>query len=541
MSTNTAAAAANQSRFAALPGQKIPRSRFPWKFRRVHSFKAGDLVPLVCVPMLPGDQLTGRLASLCRLLSPLEHPMMDNLYLDWFAFFAPNRILWENWVRMQGERPNPASSVDFEVPFLADSIQGTYTIPFGGLHDGLSFPKATIDPAHYKISALPQRMYRRIWNDWFRDQTYQNSLPEPTDNGPDNFNDALLKRGKRHDYFSSALDAPQMGAGVAIPWDNNGEAPVYGTGNVLNWEDIGGSGNYHIMGHPSNPSSMAAYWNVQPSSTGMNVVQKGVTPSELYADVGAVSASLNAFRTAIVLQQMAELDKRGGTRYVEILRTRWNVVTRDDRLQRTEYVGGGSHVIGVTNVTQTSESTSNSALGTLAAYVKGGFADRVSYRAPEHGMLMIMVNVRAPLTYQQQLSRHWMRRTRYDFPEPLTMHLGEEPVYRYEMYMPATGADATYRDSVWGWQERWAADRYTPSTVTGMFASDHPQSLDSWHLAIDYGSTPPIHDAEWIKDNPPIERVVKFPEQDTFMIDFAVDGYKVSSMPVMSVPGLTRI
>lgn len=550
MSTNTAAKAAQQSRFAALPQQNIPRSRFPLDFRRLHTFKAGDLVPVVCIPMLPGDDIRGQVATLVRLLSPLERPMMDNLYLDWFAFFGASRLLWKNFERFQGARENPGDSVDYTIPYLQGGSSSGYNIGFGGIADGLGFPKGSVNSNIVKISALPHRMYHMTWNQWFRDQTYQDSVlissdpNDPIGDGPDSMEDELLKRGKRPDYFSSALDAPQMGPGIPIPWDNDGQAPVYGNGNVALWEDIGTSATYsHLIGGTEvvSDGSWTTRFSGFMSPTGVNLVSAGGSPSNVYADVGAVSATLNAFRVAIVLQQISELDKRGGLRYVETLRSRWNVVTRDDRLQRIEYVGGGSSVIGAHNVVQTSASVEGSAQGNLTAYMKGGFAGGLQYRAPEHGYLMIMINVRARITYQQQLSRHWTRRTRHDFPEPLTMHLGEEPVFLYEMFYPPSGASAEYMTMVWGWQERWAIDRYTPSIVSGMFDSEHPQSLDTWHMAIDYNGVQPVHDGEWIQDNPPVERVVKFPSQDVFMLDFAFSGSKVSSMPVMSIPGLSRI
>lgn len=533
---NTAQQASRQAHFAAIPGSKIPRSRFPVEFDRKLTFNAGDMVPVKYIPMLPGDQISADIGAVCRLLSPLTTPMMDNLYLDWFVIFGANRLLWEHWVNMQGERENPDSSVDYVVPWL-EGEDDLFDIGYGGVADNLGFPIGAVDPSFVKISALPHRLYRLFWNQWCRDQVYQDSVPVSIGDGPDIFTnvDTLLKRGKRHDYFTSALDAPQMGAGVPIPWNNDGQAPVYGDGSdtVLWADDLASSGNLAVSG--------AGAVTFTGPTAGANIrFPDAPFDSGVYADVGSISATLNALRTSIVIQQIAELDKRGGVRFIEILRTRWNVITKDERLQRIEYVAGGSQPIGATNVVQTSETTTASPQGRLTAYMKGGIGGHFSYRAPEHGYLMILVNARAKISYQQQLDRHLTRSTRFDFPEPLTMHLGEEPVFMYEIYYPETGINENYMNQVWGWQERWAVDRYTHSFVSGLFRSTHPQSLDNWHLALDFGATPPIHDGEWIQDDPPVQRVILATAQPTFLMTLAVDGYKVSSMPVYSVPGLTR-
>lgn len=539
MSRNTMAAASQQAHFAAIPGQKIPRSKFPVDPRRLHTFNAADIVPIWWLHMLPGDSIRAHVAALCRLLSPLKTPMMDNLYLDWMLFFGADRLLWEHWVNLQGEKNNPTDTTEYVVPWLTGVDAAPYTIAAGGVANALGgFPRGVVDPQYVKISSLLHRMYRLAYNQWFRDQTYQDSVDVSIGDGPDSFAtyDVLLKRGKRPDYFSSALDAPQMGAGVPIPWENDGAAPVYGTEDLVLWApDLASSGNLETSGG----GAAANFTGIVASTSNLRFPEQGFN-SGVYADVGTISASLNALRTSIVLQQIRELDKRGGVRYTETLRSRWNVITRDERLQRIEYVAGGSQVIGASNVVQTSQTTETSPQGALTAYMKGGFAGEFHYRAPEHGFLMLMVNVRARLTYQQQLSRHLVRRTRFDFPEPLTMHLGEEPVFMHEIFYPPTGADAEYMASVWGWQERWAIDRYTPSWVSGLFESEDAASLDRWHLAIDYNGTPPIHDGDWVQDDPPVSRVVQITNQDTFLIDLAIDGYKVSSMPVYSTPGLTR-
>lgn len=537
-----AAAASKQAQFSALPGQKIPRSKFPIDVSRLHTFDAGYLVPIWYLPMLPGDDVRVDVAALVRLLSPLGTPMMDNLYLDWFAFFGPNRLLWRNWERLQGARDNPDDSVDYVVPWLLPFTgEDPYNIQVGGVADGLSFPLGDVYSAQTKISALLHRMYRLTWNQWFRDQTYQNSVDVAIDDGPDQFepNDILLRRNKRPDYFSMALDAPQMGAGVPIPFDADGFAPVWGSGDMTFYNTAADDVAYLRQ---DSGTANALWQDTATANDVMGLVPEAEGfPSGVYADVGAISGTMNMLRTAAILQQMKELDKRGGTRYVETLKTRWNVITRDDRLQRIEYIAGGSNVIGVSNVHQTSETSESSPQGNIVATVKGGFASSISYRAPEHGYLMVMVNVRARLTYQQQLSRHLTRATRYDFPEPLTMHLGEEPVMHYEIYWPMAGdSTGVYMPQVWGWQERWAVDRYSPSTVTGLFRSEASGSLDNWHLALDFGPTAPIHDGSWTEDDPPVDRVILLPLQPQFQINMAFQGYKISSMPVYGVPGIPR-
>lgn len=538
--SNTLQQVARQSRFAAIPGESIPRSKFPLEFRRLHTFNADDMVPIAYLPMEPGDDISCNFGSIVRLLSPTSKPMMDNLFIDWFVVFGAKRLLWNKFERFYGAKDNPDDSTDFTIPYLVGESSTAYTVEIGGVADGLSFPLGIINSDNVKVSCLLHRLYRLFWNQWVRDGVYQDSVTVSLGDGPDTFEDVdgLLKRGKRFDYFSSALDAPQQGAGVPIPWSNDGEAPVYGDGSPVNWENL--TDNSNVVFEQTSGTTAARYELAGTANGLVGGSPFGGPSMHLYADVTAVSADLNALRTAIVLQQIRERDKRGGSRFTEIIRVKWNVVVKDERLQRIEYVAGGSDRIGAQNVVQTSPSIEGSPQGNLTAYMRGGNAGHFRYRAPEPGYLMVVVNVRTRLTYQQQLSRHLTRRTLWEFPDPLTMHLGETPVYQYEMYYPPAGADSGYMQEIWGWQEPWAVDRYTPSTVTGLFRSDAPGSLDNWHLAQDY-STSPTHDGEWVQSFTPVSRVIIQTAQPQFLGDFGFEGFKISSMPVYSTPGLNRI
>ena len=539
--------------FSKVPAPQIQRSSFDRSRGRKGTFQSGYLVPWYIEEILPGDTVSMTATFFARLTTPLN-PIMDNLYLDSFWFFIPNRILWDNWERFQGSRDNPEDSIDYVVPYLTGEGEGYWTVDVFSLQDYMGLPtQPQYGPTGPFVSALPFRAYNLIWNEWFRDQNTQDSVEKYTDDGPDLVNDyGLLRRGKRHDYFTSCLPWPQKGDSVAIPLGTT--APVVGDGKAVGF-----------MG-----SSTAFYLNVN-DNAGFNGAlgvtnaggNKGDSPtgtapngdaylglhtdpenSHVYADLTlATAATINQLREAFATQQLLEIDARSGTRYTEILKGHFGVTVPDFRLQRPEYLGGSSKKIEVVAVPQTSEA-GDTPQGNLAAFTAVQDRSGFTRSFDEHGVLMCLVNVRADITYQQGLHRMWTRRTRYDFYMPAFAHLGEQAVLNREIFMQGTANQAA-DEAVFGYQERWAEYRYGQSDVVGGFRSSYENSLDSWHLALRFTSLPVLDDGTFIPDNPPIERVSALGESLIAGQELLMDSYFKTRwarpMPVYSVPGLERL
>lgn len=525
----------NQQHFANVPANvAAPRSSFDRSFSHKTTINEGYLYPVLWEPILPGDTINLQMHALCRLATPI-FPYMDNVYMDMHYFFVPNRLLWSKWEQFQGAQDDPPNTfTDYEVPSLDDA---THAAGFASLsiYDYFGLPTGVTNvPQESMPIALPFRAYRKIWNDWYRDENNQDPLTVDTGDGPDTTAYDLLLRNRRKDYFTSCLPWPQKGASVQLP---------LGTTAPIVYSNAGGTLPTKLLiratqvppgsAQPLQMEATTGYLE-NTSGTDANLDLNGTH----YADLSAATAqTVNALRESIVLQQMLELDARGGTRYVEILLARFGVVSPDYRLQRPEYLGGSTIDINVNPIAQTSVTTAVTPQGNLAGFAVGRGKASISHSFVEHGQLLCLVSVRADTQYQQGMSRHWSVRTRYDYYEPLAANLGEQAVLNKEIYM--SGAYSSTWEDAFGYQERWAEYRYKPSYVTGLFRTSAAGGLDSWHLALNFASLPTL--ASIMPETPPIDRIVAVTTEPHFILDTFTKFRHVRVLPVYSAPGLTRL
>jgi hypothetical protein len=517
--------------FSQVPNADIPRSRFDRSHGVKTTFDAGYLVPIYVDEALPGDTFNCRMSMFGRLATPL-HPFMDNMFVDVFFFAIPIRLVWDNFKKMMGEQTNPGDSTSFIVP--------TATVGAGGygeqtLQDYMGLPTKIANMPH---ANLHMRAYYLVWNEWFRDQNLQNSLAVPKNDGPDTAaNFVLQRRGKRHDYFTSSLPFPQKGPAVSIPLGT--QAPVFAGAEHTTVPSTGMLTRTTAGVAPTGFSAGFNTGNLAVSATALGGYTGNVAPSNLYASLStATAATINQLRQAFQIQKIYERDARGGTRYTELIRAHFGVTSPDARLQRPEYIGGGSVPLNVNPIAQTSSTATQptpqgnlAAMGTFSAG-KVGFSKSFT----EHTLLLGLISVRADLNYQQGLNRMWSRSTRFDFYWPALSSIGEQTVLNKEIYL-ATPYTAGTADAVFGYQERYAEYRYKPSIITGKMRSNSVTPLDTWHLAQNF-ATPPALNSTFIEENPPVARVIAVPTEPHCLFDGYFNLKCARPMPVYGVPGL---
>lgn len=540
-------------RFSDAPAMYMKRTKFDRSHVYKTTFDAGKLIPVFVDEVLPGDTTRMSVNYFARLATPIK-PIMDNIYLDWFFFFVPNRLVWEHWQNFCFEQEDPDESTDYVIPAVA-ATGNSDNAYVGSLWDYFGLPVNTSGNLS-GISALPFRGVYLIWNEWFRDENLQKSVKIQKGDTNEVLNSARASeqpswvftsgtdivpglacppRGKRHDYFTSALPWTQKGPGVNISLTGN--APVFGDGQRLGLAPDGASDSVGYLGMTGNVGAIlrnkdGSEWE---SSQTAFVTSDG-SKSGLLADLSDISAiTINGLRTAFQMQKFYERLARGGSRYTEVLRSFFGVVSPDARLQRPEFLGSFTKMINVNPIAQTSATDSTSPQGNLSAYgVTAAKFHGFTKSFVEHGYVFGFVCARADLTYQQGINKMWLRSTVYDFYWPTFAHLGEQAIELREIYAQGSEDDAV----VFGYQERYAEYRYKPSQITGKFRSSVTGgNLDIWHLSQFFKNAPALNE-EFITENPPIERIVAVQDEPEFLLDIGFRYTTVRPMPMFGTPGL---
>lgn len=536
-----------------------PRSKFDRSHQLLTTINEGDLVPIYCDEVLPGDTAKVQLNGLIRMSTPI-YPVMDNAYMDTYFFFVPCRMLWEHWENMFGENDTNywAEKTEYSTPTC--TIGGTSGLANGSIGDYFGLP--TEIKNEIKVNALPARAYAMIYNEWFRDENVEAPLmlgykkgdeatgekdAKPYGNAPVNtptatvnnmearlYAQAPAKAGKFHDYFTSCLPSPLKNNPVEIGLTGDAPVKLYNDPELTTTTPASTQLSLSTTGVVQNIGNVMGI-------TGKN--EQGTDLKYVGTDLSEVNAiSIQDLRMAIALQHIFEADARNGTRYREFLSGTWGVTSPDSRLQIPEYIGGQRIAINVNQVVQTSQTdtTTGQALGNTAAYSLTTCSKQmVDYAATEYGYIIGLAVVRVEHSYQQGLATKWTRGGRFTYYDPRLAALGEQPVYNREIFAQGTAED----DGIFGYQEAWADYRYKPSYVTGEMRSNYQTSLDAWHYADDYDKLPRLS-AEWIQEGTQnIDRTIAVTSAKShqFLCDFYFNEEWYREMPIYSIPGIERI
>lgn len=544
----------SEQHYAQVPRAEIRRSRFKRDFNLLTTINEGDLVPIYCDEVLPGDTAKINMNALMRMSTPL-YPVMDNCNCDFYFFFVPSRLLWDHFENLMGQNDSSywAEPIEYTTP-KTKAPKGGWNV--GTVADYFGIPTGV---ENIEVNSLPLRAYTKIWNEWFRDENL--SEPRPMSTGDEttegaNANDGglnsperggqVLKVTKYKDYFTSCLPNPQKGEAVTLPLTGNAPIQIYkdknltekvglninettetivpwGRGATLNSNGNVGTNKYtEALDNPANDNKWTAVGYI------------GADLKEIQ------STTINELRQAIAVQHILERDARTGTRYKEILQGAWGVTSPDARLDRSEYIGGYRLPININQVVQTSSTDNTSPQGNTGAYSMTTMSRNMcTYSATEHGFIIGLAAVRVEHSYQQGLARMWTRSTRFSYYDPMLANLGEQAVLNQEIYAQGTAQD----EEVFGYQEAWADYRYRTNMVTSEMRSTYAQTLDAWHYADKYDQLPKLS-GRWItetKTNIDRTLAVQSSNSHQFICNFYFDQTWTRPLPIYSIPGLETI
>lgn len=535
----------SEQHYAQVPRAEIRRSRFKRDFSLLTTINEGDLVPIYCDEVLPGDTAKISMNALMRMSTPL-YPVMDNCNCDFYFFFVPSRLLWDHFENLMGQNDSSywAEPVEYTTP-KTKAPKGGWKV--GTVADYFGIPTGI---ENIEVNSLPFRAYTKIWNEWFRDENL--SEPRPMSTGDETTEGAnenegglnsperggqVLKVTKYKDYFTSCLPSPQKGEAVTLPMSGDANVYMYSTVNDKVYD-----GNIWL----ESTSQNAPRFNQQGDKLVQVIGSKtkngsDETQSVFKADLSSVTAAtINELRQAIAVQHILERDARTGTRYKEILQGAWGVTSPDARLDRSEYIGGYRLPININQVVQTSSTDATSPQGNTGAYSMTTMSRNMcTYSATEHGFIIGLAAVRVEHSYQQGLARMWTRSTRFSYYDPMLANLGEQAVLNQEIYAQGKAQD----QEVFGYQEAWADYRYRTNMVTSEMRSTYAQTLDAWHYADKYEELPKLS-GRWITENKTnIDRTlaVQSTNSHQFICNFYFDQTWTRPLPIYSIPGLDTI
>ena len=538
----------NERHFLQIPEMHASRTRFNRDQTILTTFDSGKLIPFYVDEVLPGDTFNVNTTAIIRMSTP-KYPVMDDAFIDFYYFYCPNRILWDNFKHFMGEvEETPwAPKKEYTVPKI--NIKGTDAAPSPNERSILDYMGVpTKIKKQFSINALPIRAYVKIWNEFFRDENVDNAAVLKTDDanvdyvfGDENEvqtaeNNAykggnLLPVNKFHDYFTSCMPYPQRGPDVTVPLTGN--APIKGFKTAELTEKITNG----IRPINANVTS-AGVLSIDAEQTW--AIGAGGTGNRAYlgADLGSVTATtINELRKAVAVQQYYEALARGGSRYREQVQALWDVTISDKTVQIPEYLGGGRYHININQIVQTAENNKSPLGETGAMSVTPINESSFTKSFEEHGFVIGVCCVRHNRSYQQGLERFWSREDRLDYYVPQFANLGEQPVKKKEIMLTGNATD----EETFGYQEAWAEYRMKPNRVSGLMRSNATGTLDFWHYADNYSTVPTLSQGWMQEDKKEIARTLVVQNEPKFFGAIRVANKTTRRMPLYSVPGLYKL